>query len=122
MTQKNALGERLLPCCTDPLTGFFRDGFCAACDDDPGEHTICAVMSDKFLRYSLSVGNDLTTPKPQYHFQGLKAGQCWCLCTLRWVEAEQAGHAPKIKLTATHESVLKYVSLDVLKTYAVDLM
>jgi len=104
----------------DPLTGFFRTGLCDTCADDAGMHTVCAQMSEEFLRFSVRMGNDLVTPNPLYHFPGLKQGDFWCLCLMRWVEAYHAGCAPRIKLEATHASVLEFVDLEVLKQYAAD--
>lgn len=115
--EKNVLGTTLRPCCHKPPTGFYRDGFCFGGKEDVGEHTVCIVATKKFLEFSKRVGNDLTTPFPQYGFYGVKEGQAWCLCASRWVEAYVAGMAPDIILEATHHSLLDYVSLDVLKTY-----
>lgn len=117
----NVLGERLELCSMNPLTGFFRNGNCITGPSDEGRHTVCAVMTDAFLAFSKSAGNDLSTPIPEYAFPGLKAGDRWCLVALRWVQALEAGMAPRVVLRATHQSVLKYVELDVLKKYAVDL-
>lgn len=117
MTAKNILGDDLQLCCTDPLTGYFRDGFCNTSHLDTGTHVVCAVVTDAFLKYSLGQGNDLITPRPDYQFPGLKDGDGWCLCALRWLEAHEAGCAPPIKPDATHEKVLKYIDLAVLKPY-----
>lgn len=114
----NVLGTELITCSADPVTGFFRTGTCDTCGDDAGMHTICAQMTDAFLKFSAAQGNDLSTPVPEYHFPGLKAGDFWCLCLGRWVEAHEAGVAPRIRLEATHASVLEFVDLDVLKSYA----
>jgi uncharacterized protein (DUF2237 family) len=117
----NVLGEPLEPCSSDPLTGFFRTGACATGPSDYGAHVVCAEMTDEFLAFSKSRGNDLSTPRPEYAFPGLKAGDRWCLVALRWLEALQAGVAPRVSLLSTHQSALKYVKLEDLKKYAVDL-
>jgi uncharacterized protein (DUF2237 family) len=116
----NVLGTDLQPCCYQPLTGFYRDGFCRTGPDDHGLHTVCAVMSDEFLQFSKARGNDLTTPVPEYQFPGLKAGDSWCLCVSRWAEALQAGVAPKVVLEATHVHALEFVDLDDLQRHAVE--
>ncbi len=115
----NVLGEPLASCCFDPITGYFRNGFCHTAVSDLGQHTVCAEMTSEFLSYSQKVGNDLTTPLPEVDFPGVKPGDFWCICVTRWVEAYQAGFAPPIKLQACHQSVLSYVPLDVLMEYAV---
>ncbi len=115
---KNVFGEPLMLCSSSPMTGFYRDGHCTSGADDAGLHTVCALMTDEFLAFSKSMGNDLTTPMPQYGFGGLKAGDRWCLCALRWVEAWQAGKAPQIILEATSEKTLDFVSLKELVKYA----
>ena len=107
----NVLGTALESCCTDPVTGYYRDGFCNTGPEDSGSHVICAVVTDDFLQFSKSRGNDLMTPLPHYQFPGLKDGDCWCLCALRWKEALEAGVAPPVKLACTHEKALQYVSL-----------
>lgn len=117
---KNVLGESLNPCCKFPMTGFERDGFCRLHPQDRGEHTICVEITDEFLNFSKQTGNDLSTPLPQYDFPGLISGDRWCLCALRWVEAYQAGCAPKVVLSATDQSMLQYVSLDILEKCAAD--
>lgn len=117
---RNVLGGVLESCCTDPMTGFYRDGYCKAGVEDPGSHTICIVATDEFLAYSKSVGNDLSTPMPQYAFPGLKEGDKWCLVAMRWQQALQDGMAPNVLLAATHEAALEYVKLEDLKKYAVD--
>ena len=116
--EKNVFGEKLHICCTSPMTGYFRDGSCRTIGEDIGTHTVCAVMTDEFLSFSASRGNDLITPAPHYQFPGLKAGDKWCLCVSRWIEAEKANKAPKIILEATHEKTLEYTSLDVLVKHA----
>lgn len=116
-TTKNILGEALKPCCTDPMTGFFRDGYCQTNSMDEGSHTVCAIMTDEFLEFTKLQGNDLSTPVPEYQFPGLKAGDGWCLCALRWKEAEKAGVAPLIKPESTHEKTLELIELEVLRKY-----
>jgi uncharacterized protein len=116
---RNVLGGELLPCSTRPMTGFFRNGCCETGPEDIGLHTVCAVMTSEFLRFSQSVGNDLTTPLPDFGFPGLKPGDRWCLCAPRWMEALEAGAAPQVVLEATHEETLAITPLGVLKDYAV---
>ncbi|NBC24950.1 MAG: DUF2237 family protein [Bacteroidetes bacterium] len=115
---KNVFGEPLQSCCKDPLTGYFRDGYCKTDASDRGTHTVCAVVTKAFLRFSKSKGNDLMTPRPQYQFPGLKPGDKWCLCALRWKEAYEAGVAPKVVLEATNEKTLEYIPLKDLVKYA----
>ena len=115
----NVLGEPLVPCSYDPLTGYFRDGCCNTREDDTGSHVICARMSADFLRFSLSRGNDLITPRPEYRFAGLQPGDRWCLCALRWKEALDAGVAPPVFLSSTHQRALDYVTLEQLRSCAV---
>ena len=117
----NVLGEILIPCSLDPLTGFYRDGCCSTGEEDKGQHTICAVMTNKFLIFSASKGNDLSTPMEEYGFPGLKPGDRWCLCADRWVEAWEAGCAPKVALQSTEQSALNHAPIDVLKEFAIDL-
>ena len=117
---KNVLGGELKACCTDPMTGFYRDGFCRTGPDDVGRHTVCIVTTDEFLAYSKSVGNDLSTPIPEAQFPGLRPGDRWCLCAPRWKEALDAGAAPRVVLECTHEETLAIVPLGVLKDYAVE--
>ena len=115
----NVLGEALSPCSeTDPVTGFFRDGHCNTCDLDHGSHTVCALMTAEFLAYSKYVGNDLSTPRPEYGFAGLKAGDQWCLCAARFLQAHDEGCAPQVRLAATHRRALEIVPLKVLKEHA----
>lgn len=106
-------------CCGSPPTGYFRDGYCRTGGGDTGVHCICAIMTDEFLHFSREQGNDLMTPRPEYRFHGLKAGDKWCLCALRWKEAFEAGCAPQVILEATAESALEYVDLEHLKAHAV---
>lgn len=115
---RNVLGGALETCGKDPVTGFYRSGCCDTGPDDFGVHVVCAVMTQPFLEFSKSRGNDLMTPRPG--FGGLKAGDPWCLCVMRWVEAEQRGMAPPIMLAATHEATLEVVSLETLMQYALD--
>jgi uncharacterized protein (DUF2237 family) len=117
-TAKNVLGEPLRPCCFDPMTGYFRDGYCHTASHDYGTHVVCARMTEEFLIYTKSRGNDLSTPRPEWQFPGLKPGDQWCLCVLRWKEAEEAGIAPPVVLAACHEKALEYVDLEVLQRYA----
>lgn len=117
--QKNVFGEPLVTCSNQPLTGFYRDGCCNTGADDLGVHTVCTEVTQEFLQYSQSVGNDLSTPRPEFAFSGLKPGDRWCLCAARWAQAYKAGKAPKVVLEATHERTLDYVSIDVLIQHAV---
>ena len=114
---KNVLGSELKTCCTNPMTGFYRDGYCKTGADDRGSHTICIVATDGFLTFSKSRGNDLSTPRPEYDFPGLKAGDKWCLVAMRWQEAFDAGMAPEVVLEATHENALQFVRLEDLREY-----
>ena len=117
---KNVLGEELETCSTAPMTGFYRDGCCATGPGDFGVHIVCAQMTEEFLAFSRHQGNDLSTPSPEMGFPGLKAGDCWCVCLSRWIEALEAGAAPPLILAATHEAALEFVPLDVLKQHALD--
>ena len=117
----NVFGEKLLLCGDDPITGFFRDGVCNTCKDDMGSHTVCVEASQDFLEYSRFRGNDLTTPLPEYNFPGVKAGDSWCLCAARWLEAQKNNMAPRVHLTRTHIKALEIVPFELLKKYAVDL-
>lgn len=117
----NVLGGTLEPCSLAPMTGFFRNGSCDTCAEDQGNHTVCAVMTAGFLAYSKYLGNDLSTPRPEFAFPGLRPGDRWCLCAGRFLQAHAEGVAPDINLRATHERALEIVSLDILKSYAVDL-
>jgi hypothetical protein len=115
---RNVLGEPLVPCSYDPLTGYFRDGCCHTDRNDQGSHVICARVTEAFLTFSLERGNDLITPRPQWRFSGLKPGDRWCVCALRWKEADEAGVAPPVVLASTHERALDYVSLERLRLQA----
>lgn len=114
----NIFGEPLITCSTNPVTGFYRDGCCNTGPMDAGTHTVCAIMTDEFLHFSFLRGNDLSTPRPEWQFPGLKAGDKWCLCVLRWKEALEAGQAPKVVLEATHEKCLQFVTMDDLIKHA----
>ncbi|MFY9346600.1 MAG: DUF2237 domain-containing protein [Orrella sp.] len=114
----NVLGEPLQACSYDPLTGYFRDGCCNTDDNDHGTHVVCTRVTHAFLVFSADRGNDLMTPRPEWRFPGLKAGDRWCLCATRWREALEAGLAPPVVLAATHSKVLEYVSLEDLKRHA----
>jgi len=120
-TQRNVLGGALASCGEDPVTGFYRTGCCHWGPEDVGLHTVCAVMTDEFLAFSKSRGNDLSTPRPEFGFPGLDAGDRWCLCAARWKEAYDAGKAPKLVLAATHEATLSIAPLEALKKFAIDL-
>lgn len=116
----NVLGEPLAACCTAPLTGFYRDGYCRTGFQDVGRHTVCAQVTAAFLEFSRARGNDLSTPRPEFEFPGLSPGDRWCLCVLRWKEALDAGLAPPVLLAATHENALQFVRLDDLRRHALD--
>jgi hypothetical protein len=118
--QLNVLGTELVGCCTQPMTGFYRDGFCRTGDQDTGRHVICARLTQEFLDFTYSMGNDLISPRPAIRFPGLKAGDKWCLCALRWKEAYVAGVAPGVFLQCTHSKALEYVSLSQLMEHALD--
>lgn len=115
----NVLGGPLEPCSTAPLTGFFRDGHCNTCAEDQGSHTVCAVMTAEFLAYSKYVGNDLSTPRPDFRFPGLRPGDCWCLCAARFLQAHDEGCAPRVRLQATHQRAADIVPLAILRDHAV---
>jgi uncharacterized protein (DUF2237 family) len=121
MDDLNVLGEALQPCSVDPLTGFFRTGHCSAGPDGSARHLVCCEMTDAFLAYSKTVGNDLSTPRPEMGFPGLRSGDRWCLVAARWAEAHAAGFAPRVVLLSTHQGVLANVDLATLKRYALDL-
>jgi uncharacterized protein (DUF2237 family) len=117
---KNVLGTALIPCSTDPMTGFYRDGCCQTGEQDTGRHVVCAQVTPAFLNFTRDRGNDLSMPSPFYNFPGLKPGDRWCLCASRWQEALEMGVAPKVFLEATHEAALRYVSLEELQRHAID--
>ena len=119
--EKNILGTELVPCSLDPLTGFYRDGFCKSFESDPGEHTVCAKVTKEFLLFSKNIGNDLITPRPEYNFIGLNDGDNWCLCANRWIEALHYDIAPDIFFEATHISFLKKISFQELKKFSIEL-
>ena len=119
--QKNVFGEEIETCCESPITGFFRDGFCHTDDTDEGVHTICVSMTEDFLEFSKSKGNDLSTPRPEFNFPGLKEGDGWCLCAERWVEAYEVSMAPKLYIKITNLRTLDIVPLEILKKFAIDL-
>jgi uncharacterized protein (DUF2237 family) len=115
----NVFGTAIEACSTDPLTGFFRDGTCDTCAEDRGSHTVCCVMTAEFLAFSKYVGNDLSTPRPEYNFPGLKPGDGWCVCANRWLQAAEEDAAPKVNLTATHQRALEVIPLEVMEAHAV---
>lgn len=115
---RNILGSNLVPCCQTPATGFYRDGYCVASEEDPGLHTVCAVVSKEFLDFTKKRGNDLSTPNERFGFPGLKPGDRWCLCAARWFEAYQAGFAPPVVLDATDEATLDIVDKQILLDYS----
>ena len=119
--QLNVLGEPLVPCAFDPMTGFFRDGCCRTSEEDVGSHTVCVELTAEFLAFSRDSGNDLSTPHPEYGFPGLKPGDRWCLCAPRWQEAFEAGAAPRVFLLGTHIGALEYADFAALKAHARDL-
>ena len=121
MKQKNVLGTELEICGLDPKTGFFRDGCCNTNELDVGSHTVCVKITEDFLSFSKGKGNDLSTPRPEFSFKGLKEGDSWCLCAARWLEAEVAGCAPKVKMLSTNIKALDIIDLGTLKQYQVDL-
>ena len=116
----NVFGEPLETCGEDPMTGFFRDGSCNTCSQDVGSHTVCVELTREFLEFSKGRGNDLMTPIPAYGFPGLRAGQRWCLCATRWLEAQKKGKAPRVHLRRTHQRALETVPMEVLRPYAID--
>ena len=118
---KNVLGTKLKCCSKAPLTGFFRDGYCKTNSKDRGSHVVASIMTENFLNFTKTRGNDLTTPNPVFNFPGLREGDRWCLCAQRWQEAHEAGLAPRVVLTATDEAALRYVALDDLKLKSLDL-
>ncbi|SDB81398.1 hypothetical protein GA0111570_103273 [Raineyella antarctica] len=120
MEARNVLGEPLVPCGTDPVTGFFRDGYCATSPEDVGSHTICALMTAEFLEFQRQTGNNLVDPMPQYGFPGLHPGDPWCVVAPRWVHAYRAGVIAPVVLAATHEAALQYVTLEELAGVAAD--
>ncbi|TVR80892.1 MAG: DUF2237 family protein [Chitinophagaceae bacterium] len=118
MSDFNVFGEKLLACSYSPLTGFNRNGNCDSYPEDKAKHLVCVEISDEFLEFSYEMGNDLKSPEPEYDFPGLKAGDFWCVCAKRWLEAHEAGVAPKVKLESTNENILELISIDLLIKYA----
>jgi hypothetical protein len=118
--ERNVLGGSLEPCSVDPMTGFYRNGCCSTGPEDAGSHTVCAMMTDEFLAFSRSRGNDLSTPRPEWGFPGLNAGDRWCLCAVRWLEAFEHGCAPGVVLGATHERALDVIDRAALEAHGVD--
>ena len=116
----NVYGKELETCCDNPKTGFFRNGMCDTCSEDRGVHTVCILATEEFLDFSKSVGNDLSTPNPEFNFPGVKPGNRWCLCAPRWKEAYEQGKAPPVFLESTHEKTLKMVDFNILQGYAVN--
>ena len=116
----NVLGDPLAPCSTEPMTGFFRNGCCDTGPADRGSHTVCAVMTEEFLAFSKARGNDLSTPRPEFAFKGLEPGDRWCLCAARFLEAHEAGTAPRVRLACTHRPALDIVPLDILRAAALE--
>ena len=116
----NVYGKELETCCDNPKTGFFRNGSCDTCSEDRGVHTVCILATEEFLDFSKNVGNDLSTPHPEFNFPGLKPGDRWCLCAQRWQEAYEQGKAPPVFLESTHEETLKIVDFNILQGYAVN--
>ena len=117
----NVLDGELQPCSFDPMTGFFRDGCCNTNALDVGSHTVCTYVTKEFLAFSKKQGNDLTTPKPEFGFEGLNPGDKWCLCATRWLEAQNEGCAPKVSLASTHKSALDIIPIELLKKNALDM-
>ena len=120
--QTNIYGDLIEECCSNPITGFYRDGFCRTDELDRGLHVVCAKVTDEFLNFSKSRGNDLSTPRPEFNFPGLKDGDSWCLCAERWKEAYECGFAPKIYLNRTNKKALSVIDIDILKDFALDLI
>ena len=120
MTERNVLGEPLEPCGTDPVTGFYRDGNCSCGPDDIGLHAVCAVVTSEFLEHQKSVGNDLSTPRPEWNFAGLNPGDRWCVVAARWMQSHQAGAAAPIVLASTNERALELIPIEIMREHAVD--
>ena len=116
----NVYGKELETCCDNPKTGFFRNGMCDTCKEDVGVHTVCILATEEFLAFSKGAGNDLSTPRPEYNFPGVKPGNRWCLCAQRWKEAYEQGKAPPVFLESTHKATLKLVDFNILQQYAVN--
>ena len=122
MKQINVFGEPIEECCSNPITGFYRDGFCHTDELDRGLHVVCAKVTNEFLNFSKSRGNDLSTPRPELNFPGLKEGDSWCLCAERWKEAFDNGFAPKVYLKRTNRKALSIIDIETLKDFAIDLV
>ena len=120
--QLNIFNEHLEACSFDPVTGFFRSGCCETSEQDTGSHTVCAIMTEEFLKFSKSKGNDLSTPVPAFDFPGLNSGDRWCLCAARWLEAYEASSAPSIIAKATHIRALEIIPMEVIKEFALDIL
>ena len=120
--QLNIFNEPLEACSFDPVTGFFRSGCCETSEQDTGSHTVCAIMTEEFLKFSKSKGNDLSTPVPAFDFPGLKTGDRWCLCAARWLEAYEASSAPSIIARATHRRALETIPMEVMKEFSLDIL
>ena len=116
----NVYGKELDTCCDNPKTGFFRNGMCDTCKEDLGVHTVCILATEEFLVFSKGAGNDLSTPRPEFNFPGIKPGNRWCLCAIRWKEAYEQGKAPPVFLESTHEATLKLVDFNILQQFAVN--
>ena len=121
MDQLNIFGEPIEECCSNPITGFFRDGFCRTDEMDRGLHVVCAQMTEEFLEFSKSRGNDLSTPKPEFNFPGLKKGDHWCICAERWKAAFENNKAPKLFLRKSNQKILEFVDIETLKSFSLDL-
>ena len=121
MNQTNIFDEPIDECCSNPITGYFRDGFCHTDKMDRGLHIVCSLMTQGFLDFSRTKGNDLSTPRPEFNFPGLKEGDSWCVCAERWKEAHEQGFAPKVYLRKTNKKTLKIIDIEILKKYSVDL-
>ena len=119
--QTNVYGDLIEECCSNPITGFYRDGFCHTDKIDRGLHIVCALINDEFLDFSKSRGNDLSTPRPEFDFPGLKAGDSWCVCAERWKEAYEHGFAPKIYLKKTNKKTTSIIDIEILKEFAIDM-
>jgi len=117
----NVFGEPLESCSEEPMTGFFRDGCCNTSNEDVGSHTVCVQVTREFLEFSRFKGNDLSTPRPEFGFEGLRPGNRWCLCAARWMEAHESGMAPRVILKRTHQRAIEIAPLEVLREFAVDL-
>ena len=120
--QLNIFNEPLEACNLDPVTGFFRSGCCETSEQDTGSHTVCAIMTEEFLKFSKSKGNDLSTPVPAFDFPGLNSGDRWCLCAARWLEAYEAGSAPSIIARATHRRALEIIPMEAMKEFSLDIL